>query len=76
MAVFTLQSIAVRKVLETVARDVCMDFGLCFKVFNLVSVNPKSIKLGQMTIFDVIFHVVVSVSILLKLAPAQFRSGL
>ena len=42
-------------------RDICMDFEPCFKVYNLVSVHPKSIKLGQMTTLNVIFHVVVSV---------------
>ena len=42
-------------------RDVCMDFEPCFKVHNLVSVHPKSIKLGQMTSLNAIFHVVVSV---------------
>ena len=42
-------------------RDVCMDFEPCFKVYNLVSVHPKSIKLGQMTSLNAIFHVVVSV---------------
>ena len=42
-------------------RDVCTDFKPCFKVHNLVSVHPKSIKLGQMTTRNVIFHVVVSV---------------
>ena len=42
-------------------RDVCMDFEPCFKVYTLVSVHPKSIKLGQMTTLSVIFHVVVSV---------------
>ena len=42
-------------------RDVCMDFETCFKVYNLVSVHPKSIKLGQMNSLNVIFHVVVSV---------------
>ena len=41
-------------------RDVCMDFVPCFKVYNLVSVHPKSIKLGQMTTLNAIFHVVVS----------------
>jgi len=29
------------------------------KVHNLVSVHPKSVKLGQMTTFEMIFHVVV-----------------
>ena len=42
-------------------RDVCIDFEPCFKVYNLVSVHPKSIKLDQMTTLNVIFHVVVSV---------------
>ena len=42
-------------------RDVCMDFERNFKVHNLVSVCPKSIKLGQMTNLNMIFHVVVSV---------------
>ena len=42
-------------------RDVCMDFELCFKVHNLVSIHHKSIKLGQMTTLNVIFYVVVSV---------------
>ena len=30
-------------------RDVCMDFEPTFKVHNLISIYPKSIKLGQMT---------------------------
>ena len=42
-------------------RDVCMDFEPNFKVPYFVSVYPKSIKLGQMTNFNMIFHVVVSV---------------
>ena len=42
-------------------RDACMDFELCFKVHNLVSVYPKSIKPGEMTTLSGIFHVVVSV---------------
>ena len=29
--------------------DACIDLIPCFKVYNLVSVHPKSIKLGQMT---------------------------
>ena len=32
-------------------RDVCMDFEPCFKVYNLVSIRPKSMKLGQMWSF-------------------------
>jgi len=34
------------------SKDICMDFEPCFKVYNLVSVQPKSIKLGQMTILS------------------------
>ena len=30
-------------------RDVCKHFEPCFKVYNLVSVHPKNLKLGQMT---------------------------
>ena len=33
----------------------------CFKVHNLVSVHPKSIKLDQIASLDAICHVVVSV---------------
>ena len=47
-------------------RDDCMDFEPCFKVHNLVSVYTKSIKLGQMTILNMIFHVMVSVYPLVK----------
>ena len=42
-------------------REVCMDFEPCFKVYNVVSVHPKSIKLGQMTSLNATFYVVVSV---------------
>ena len=42
-------------------RGVCMDFEPYFKVHSLVFVHPKSIKLGQMTNLNTIFHVVVSV---------------
>ena len=48
-------------------RDICMDFEPCFKVHNLVSVYPKSIKLGQMTSLNVIFHVAVLVYRLVKI---------
>ena len=41
--------------------DVCMDLRLCFKVHNLVSVRPKSIKLGQMANLNVSFHGMVSI---------------
>ena len=39
-------------------QDVCMNFEPCFKVHKLVSVYPKSIKLGQMTTLKATFHVV------------------
>ena len=35
-----------------------MDFEPCFKVYNLVSIRPKGMKLGQMTNLNVIFHMV------------------
>ena len=41
-------------------RDVCMDFEAFFKVHSLVSVQPRNIKLGQMTNLNMIFFVVVS----------------
>ena len=34
-----------------------MDFEPCFKVYNLVSVYPKGMKLGQMANLNVIFYV-------------------
>ena len=59
---------------------ICMDFKPCFKVYNFVSVYPKSIKLGQMTTLNVIFHVVVSIYRLVKIwnlpqFAAQFWNG-
>ena len=42
-------------------------FEPCFKVYNLASVHPKSIKLGQMTTLNVIFHFVVSVNRLVEI---------
>ena len=48
-------------------RDACMDFEPYFKVQSLVSVHPKSIKLGQMTNLNVIFRVS------RKLRPRNFR---
>ena len=42
-------------------RDVCMDFEPCFKIYNLVFVHPKSMKLDKMANLNVIFCVVVSV---------------
>ena len=58
-----------------------MDFEPNFKVHNLVSVYPKSIKLSQMTNLNMIFHVVVSVYQLVKIwnspqFPAEFRNSL
>ena len=35
-----------------------MDFEPYFKFHNLVSVHPKSIMLGQMTILNMMFYVV------------------
>ena len=49
-------------------RDACMDFERCCKVYNLVSVHPKSIELGQLTtILSMIFHVEMSVCRLVKI---------
>ena len=48
-------------------RDVCMDLEPNFKVYNLISIYPKSIKLGQMTNLNMTFHVVVSVYRLVKI---------
>ena len=48
-------------------RDVGMDFEAHFKVHSLVSACPKSVILGQMTILNMIFHVVVSVYQLIKI---------
>ena len=40
-------------------RDVCMDLEPCFKVHNLAVIQLKNTKLGQMTNFKVVFHMVV-----------------
>ena len=58
-----------------------MDYESCFKVFNLVSFRPKSMKLGQMTNLNVIFHMVGSVCRLVTIRnssqfPVEFRNGL
>ena len=58
-----------------------MDFEPCFKVYNLVSISPKSMKLGQMTNLNVIFHMVGSVYRLVTIRnspqfPVEFRNGL
>ena len=62
-------------------RDVCMDFEPCFKVYNLVSIRPKSMQLGQMTNLNMIFHMVGSVYRLVTIRnspqfPVEFRNGL
>ena len=48
-------------------RLICMDFEPYFKVHNLVTVYPKSIRLNQITNLNTIFHVVVSVYRLVKI---------
>ena len=58
----------------------CADFEPCFKVYNFVSVNPKSIKLCQMTTLNVTFHVEVSIYRVVRILnspqfPAQFWNG-
>ena len=62
-------------------RDVCMDFEPCSKVYNLVSIRPKSMKLGQMINLNVIFNMVGSVYRLVTIRnspqfPVEFRNGL
>ena len=62
-------------------KDVCMDFEPCFKLYNLVSICPKSMKLGQMTKINVIFYMVGSVYRLVTIQnspqfPVEFRNGL
>ena len=57
-----------------------MDFEPYFKVYNLVSVYPKSIILGQMTNLNMIFNVAVSVYRLAEIwnspqFPDVFRNG-
>ena len=61
--------------------DFCMDFESCFTVYNLVSIHPKSMKLGPMTNHNVIFHMVGSVYRLVTIRnspqfPVEFRNGL
>ena len=52
-----------------------MDFEPYFKVHNLVSIQPKSIILGQMTNLNMIFYVAVLVYLKLAQFPAEFRNG-
>ena len=58
-----------------------MDFEPCFKVYNLVSISPKNMKLGQMTNLNLIFHMVWSVYQLVTIRnspqfPVEFQNGL
>ena len=58
-----------------------MDFEPCFEVYNLVSIRPKSMKLGQMINLNVIVHMVGSVYRLVTIRnspqfPVEFRNGL
>ena len=46
---------------------VYMDFEPCLKVYNLVSVHPKRMKLSQMTNLNMIFHVVVLIHRFVKI---------
>ena len=51
-------------------RDVCMDLEPCFKVHNLVVIQIKHTKLGQMTYLNVIFYMVkLQIRSNLQLAP-------
>ena len=42
-------------------RDICMDLEPCFKVHNLVVIQLKNTKLGQMTNLNMIVYMVVSI---------------
>ena len=58
-------------------RDVCMDLEPCFKVHNLVVIQLRNTKLGQMTNLNMIFYMVVSIYVLdqiykLPQSPARF----
>ena len=58
-----------------------MDFEPCVKVYNLVSIRPQSMKLGQMINLNVIVHMVGSVYRLVTIRnspqfPVEFRNGL
>ena len=56
---------------STLIRNVCMDFEPCFKVYHLVSVHPRSIKIGQMTTFNMIFLVTLSIAQNVILGPVR-----
>ena len=51
-----------------------MDLQPCFKVHNLVSVYPKSVKLGQMTTLNVFFHVVMPDYRYFETRPSSLRN--
>ena len=58
-----------------------MDLEPCLNVYNLVVIQLKNTKLGQMTNLKVVFHMVVLFYKFAKLSnsnqsPAQFQSGL
>ena len=58
-----------------------MDFEPCFKVYNLVSIRPKSMKRGQMINLNVIFHMIGSAYRLVTIRNSpqfnvEFRNGL
>ena len=58
-------------------RDVCMDLEPCFKVHNLVVIQLKNTKVGQMTNLNMIFYMVVSIYKLHQIynslqSPARF----
>ena len=59
---------------STLEKFVCMDLSHVSSLLNLVSVYPRSIKLGQITSLKVIFHMVVSVDRLVKLKtrPSEY----
>ena len=53
-------------------RDVCMDLEPCFKVHNLVVIQLKNTKLGQMTNLNMIFSMVVSIKYNSPQSPVRF----
>ena len=76
-----LESITILRTYMVLGDTVCMDFEPCFKVYKLVSVHPKSFKLGQMTTLNVTSHVVVAVYRLVTVCnshqfPMQFWNSL
>ena len=58
-----------------------MDVEPCFKVYNLVSIRLQTMKLGQMTNLNAIFHMVGPVYRLVTIGnspqfPVEFLNGL